>query len=142
MFSLLLSDQEAIIKLCERHEEAHRSECYYHRCVELGPWFIKYNDHVTLEAEYKTQEYLFSKALGDSSAPRIARVVTYFTAEPKWGYLVSEGIDPITPADTAPQAVAQAIQWLRRVPPPSGLTPGSVGGGRLRHRVFKDFRAP
>ena len=61
------------------HEEAHRLDLYYHRCVALGPWFIKYGDHATLEPEYKTQEYLFSKAVGDPSAPRIPQVVAYFT---------------------------------------------------------------
>lgn len=142
MSSLSPSDQEAIIQLCERHEEAHRFDPYYHRCVQLGPWFIKYGDHVTLELEYKTQEYLFSEALGDRSAPRIPRVVAYFTPKQEWAYLVSERIDAITPADTAPKAVAQVLQWLRRVPPPSGLTLGSVGGGRPRHQLFKNFQAP
>jgi len=56
--------------------------------------------------------------------------------------LVTERIDPILPANTSPQAVATAIQWLRSVPRPSGLTLGSVGGGRARHKLFKNSGAP
>jgi hypothetical protein len=142
MTSLSPSDQETIIRLCERHEEAHRLEAYYHRCVELGSWFIKYNGHGTLESEYKTHEYLYNKAFGDSNAPRIPRIVAYFSPKQQWAYLVTERIDPMTPADVAPEAVAKALQWLRGVPAPQGLTLGPVGGGRARHELFKDFRAP
>ena len=110
--------------------------------MELGPWFVKYGGHGTLEFEFKTHEYLFSQTFGDPSAPRIPRIVAYFTPQQEWAYLVTERIDSITPADAAPEAVAEALQWLRRVPRPSGLTLGSVGGGLALHEIFKDFKAP
>ncbi|KDR65916.1 hypothetical protein GALMADRAFT_232799 [Galerina marginata CBS 339.88] len=141
MSSLSPSDQEAISQLCEQHNAARRFGPYSHRCVEFGPWFVKYDTHEIIESAYKTQEYLFNQAMSDESAPRIPRVVAYFQMRGR-AYLVSERIDAISPADTAPEAVAQAIQWLRRVPPPSGLTLGSVGGGFPGHRVFNDYEAP
>jgi hypothetical protein len=106
-----------IIQLCERHEEEHRLSPYYRRYVVLGPWFIKYDGHGTLELEYKTHEYLLSKTIGNPSAPRIPQVVAYFTPEQQWAYLVTERIDPFTSAYAAPEAVAKALQWLRCVPP-------------------------
>ena len=142
MSSLSSSEQRQIIQLCERHEEEHRLSPYYRRCVVLGPWFIKYDGHGTLELEYKTHEYLLSKTIGDPSAPRIPQIVAYFTPKQQWAYLVTERIDPITPAFAAPEAVAKALQWLRCVPPPPGLILGSVGGGRVRHELFKNFQAP
>ena len=142
MTSLSPSDQETIIRLCERHEGAHRLEACYHRCVELGSWFIKYDGHRTLEPEYKTHEYLYNKAFGDSDAPRIPRIVAYFSPKQQWAYLVTERIDPTTPADVAPEAVAKALQWLRGVPAPPGLTLGPVGGSRACHELFRDFQAP
>jgi len=136
------SEQLKIIQLCELHEEEHRLLPYYNRCVVLGSWFIKYGGHKDLELEYKTQNYLWSMANGQQNAPRIPQVIAYFSPKEQWAYLVTERIDPILPANTSPQAVATAIQWLRSVPRPSGLTLGSVGGGSARHKLFKDFEAP
>ena len=56
--------------------------------------------------------------------------------------MVTERIDPTTPTDVAPEAVAKALQWLRLVPAPPDLTLGSVGGGRARHELFKNYQAP
>lgn len=136
------SEQSTIIQLCELHEKEHRLRSHYHRCVVLGPWFIKYGSHADLELEYKTQHYLWNMANGQQDAPRIPQVLDYFSPKKQWAYLVTERIHPILPANTSPQAVAAAIQWLCSVPPPSGLTLGSVGGGKARHKLFKDFEAP
>jgi hypothetical protein len=136
------SEQSEIIQLCELHEKENRLRPYYHRCVVLGSWFIKYGSHADLELEYKTHNYLWSNANGQQNAPRIPQVLAYFSPKKQWAYLVTERIHPIMPANTSPQAVATAIQWLCSVPPPSGLTLGSVGGGSARHKLFKDFEAP
>lgn len=98
MSSLSYSDQQAIIRLCERHEEAHHLDFYYHRCVALGLRFIKYGGHGTLELEYKTHKYLFRGLL---------------TPQKQWAYLVTEHIDTIRPADTAPEPIANSLQWRR-----------------------------
>lgn len=142
MSSLSYSDQQEIIRLCECHLATHLFDPDYHPNVNIGPWFVKYGDNGTLEPIYKTQEYLFSMAAGDLSAPRIPQVVAYFCPQQQWAYLVTERIDTTTPADTAPEAVAKALQWLRSLPIPPGLILGSVGGGCARHTVFGDFEAP
>ena len=142
MRPLSSSEQSEIIQLCELHEEKYRLLPYYHRCVFLRSWFIKYGSHRDLELECKTQNYLWSKTNGQQNVPRIPQVIAYFSPEKQWAYLVAERIDPILPANASPQAVATAIQWLRSVPPPPGLTLGSVGGGSARHKLFKDLEAP
>jgi len=136
------SEQSEIIQLCELHEEKHRFDPYYRRCLVLRSWFIKYGGHADLEFEYKTQEYLWNMTNGQQNAPRIPQIIDYFSPKEEWAYLVTERIDPIQPANTSPRAVATAIQWLRSVPRPSGLTLGSVGGGSARHKLFKNFEAP
>ncbi|KIM41132.1 hypothetical protein M413DRAFT_445850 [Hebeloma cylindrosporum] len=142
MVSISPSDRQAIIELCDRHEKAHRLERDHRRCVVFGSYFVKYDAHVDLYCQYKTQEYLFNHSIGDPSAPRIPAVITYFAPEERWGYLVSELIDPIAPADDAPEAIADALRWLHRVPVPTGLIFGPLGGGLARHRVFKNCEAP
>ncbi|KIL62684.1 hypothetical protein M378DRAFT_128508 [Amanita muscaria Koide BX008] len=79
--------------------------------------------------------------VNDPSAPRVARVVDYFSPKQQMAYLVMEFIDTATSADNAPETVADALQWLRRVPAPHDVIIGSVGGGP-RHKLFRDSEAP
>ncbi|KIM41134.1 hypothetical protein M413DRAFT_445852 [Hebeloma cylindrosporum] len=139
--SMSPSDQQAIIQLCEEHEQAHQRDFYYNRCVVFGQRFIKYGHHTKIYYQYKTQEYLFNQSVGDPNAPRIPAVLEYFTHE-DMVYLVTELIDPIMPASDSPEAVAGALRWLHRVPAPSGHILGSVGGGNPRHILFKNYEAP
>jgi len=37
---------------------------------------------------------------------------------------------------------AQALVWLSSVPPPPNHVIGPLGGGRIRHKFFKDYKAP
>ena len=37
---------------------------------------------------------------------------------------------------------AKALDWLSEVPSPFEDLMGPVGGGRIRHRFFKDYKAP
>lgn len=46
-----------------------------------------------------------------------------------------------SPPDLAAR-VQKAMKWLSEVPLPSNHALGPVGGGRIRHRFFKDFKAP
>ncbi|KIL62728.1 hypothetical protein M378DRAFT_165392, partial [Amanita muscaria Koide BX008] len=81
-------------------------------------------------------------AVNDPSAPRVARVVDYFSPKQQIAYLVMEFIDAATSADNAPEKVADALQWLRRVPAPHDVIIGSVGGGPARHKLFRGSEAP
>lgn len=47
-----------------------------------------------------------------------------------------------TSASNVPEKVAEAVEWLRSVPPPPDVSIGPVGGGRARHALFKDYTAP
>jgi hypothetical protein len=78
----------------------------------------------------------------DPSAPRVARVVDYFSSEQQIAYLVMEFIDATTSANNAPEKVADTLQWLRHVPLPPDAIIGPVGGGYARHTLFKEYKAP
>ena len=57
-------------------------------------------------------------------------------------YLVMERINlQVSPSDLAAR-IQEAMKWLSEVPLPSNPTLGPVGGGRIRHKLFKDFKAP
>jgi hypothetical protein len=71
-----------------------------------------------------------------SSAPRIPKVVDYFTIEPYKAYLIMEFVDGTTPANNACKEVADTLQWLRSVPAPTGAKIGFVGGGPACHDRF------
>jgi hypothetical protein len=54
-----------------------------------------------------------------------------------------ESIDTsATSVGSAPEQVAGALQWLHALPAPRDFAIGTMGGGRLRHKLFKDYTAP
>jgi len=118
--------QVDIIRRCEEHETLEKPKYYYNRCIVLGEYFVKYNSHGTLFPEYSMQQYIYNQSEVDASAPRVPKVYDYFTPENKMAYLVMEYIKlNIAPARDAPEKVAEALQWLRRVSP-SDATIGSL----------------
>ncbi|KAM6503340.1 hypothetical protein JOM56_000283 [Amanita muscaria] len=142
MSSITSSDRQEIISLCESHEETQRREPGYRPCLVFKSYFIKYGSYHSLRFQCETQRYIHSMTVNDPSAPRVAKVVDYFSPKQQMAYLVMEFIDAATSADNAPEKVADALQWLRRVPAPHDVVIGSVGGGRARHRLFRDYEAP
>ena len=78
----------------------------------------------------------------DPNAPRVARVVDYFSPEQQMAYLVMKFTDATTSANNAPEKVADALQWLRHVPLPPDTIIGPVGGGYARHALFNEYEAP
>ncbi|KAI6015593.1 hypothetical protein EDC04DRAFT_2578344 [Pisolithus marmoratus] len=142
MLSITSSDQQVIISLCREHEKTHRLEPDFRRCVTFKSYFVKYGSHGSLQFEYATQKYVHHMAINDPSAPRVPEVVAYFAPDGRMAYLVMEFIDATTPADGAYEKVADALQWLSKIPVPPDVAIGSVGGGRARHRLFKNYEAP
>jgi hypothetical protein len=142
MSSITSSDQQEIISRCQVHEETYGARPGFRCCIVFKSYFIKYGSHGSLRFQYETQKYLHSMAVNDPSAPRIAKVVDYFTPKQQMAYLVMEFIDDTTPADNAHEKVADALRWLHNVPAPSGVIIGSVGGGRARHELFNNYQAP
>ncbi|KAL4074254.1 hypothetical protein J3A83DRAFT_4371530 [Scleroderma citrinum] len=113
--------EAAIISACAEHERAHRRNL----CTE-------------------TQKYVFQCAKGDMSAPRIPEVLYFFHRNYQMAYMVMEIIKFIPlPVPDLPERVALALQWLRDLPaPPDRVWIGPLGGGRARHTLFKNYKAP
>ena len=132
-----------IIARCKEHERLRKLNRNFRRCIVVEGYFIKYDGDHSLYPQYKTQQYISKLADGDASAPRVPKIYGYFTSEQHMAYLVMEHIEVSpTSARDAPEKVAQALQWLRSLPAPPGLIIGPVGGGRARHKLFKNFTAP
>ena len=111
--SVTLALRQEITKLCEEHDRNEDSKPDFRRCVVLRGYFIKYDCHRSLYPQYKTQQYIYEKALGDANAPRVPDVYHHFSPEHKMAYLVMEYIDAkATPVRNAPEKVAVALQWL------------------------------
>jgi hypothetical protein len=56
--------------------------------------------------------------------------------------MVMEHITLTSPPPDLPERTAAAIRWLTGVPAPPGHVFGPLGGGLIRHRFFKDRKAP
>jgi len=137
--SLTFSDRQEIISLCKQTQ--FRGPGFQHSRV-FKSYLIKFGCPEDVKFQCKTQEYIHSITLNDPSAPRVPKVVEYFTVEPYDAYLVMELIEGSPPADNAYKKLADALQWLYDVPAPTGAKIGSIGGGPARHDIFQDFQAP
>src|SRR5258708_23365018 len=133
-----------IISACRKHEHLYKSLKDYRRCVAFETYFVKFDSYKSLRPQYETQEYLSRLAAGDQSAPCIPRVYHFFKeAESPMAYMVMEYIEiTIAPDPDLPQKGAGALEWLRCVPAPSGVTIGCLGNCRARHALFKNGKAP
>ena len=103
-------------------------------------YFVKFGHPDDLWPEFQTQSYIFDYARSNPhpDAPRIPQVVHHF-GDSRTEYLVMEFITlTAAPIDRT----AQALVWLSRVPPPPNHVIGPLGGGRIRHKFFKEDTAP
>lgn len=134
--------QAAIVKHCEEHKELEKRKHDFKPYVSFAGYFIRYGNRGCVYPQYKTQQYISGLAGGDASSPHIPKVYDHFTSK-HTDYLVMECIEAgLTPARDAPEKVAKALQWLRDLPAPPGVTIGPVGGGHAHSKLFKDFTAP
>jgi hypothetical protein len=135
-----------IVDICTAHKAENSRKEDYRTCVFVGPHdVVKYGDPKMLQPEIITQKYVFDYAESQpdtSCVPRIPRVKHYFRKE-RTMYLVMERITltPPPPSDFITR-VAEAVKWLSEVKPPPDHVIGPLGGGCIRHKVFKDFKAP
>jgi hypothetical protein len=115
---------------------------YSNRFVVSEPYFIKWGDR-SLHHHAETQNYVYDKASEDSNAPRIPKVYDCFDHDIHT-YLVMEYIPMLSRQDAThlPQKTAEAIEWLRRLPPPPGARIGPLGGGYAQHCLFRDWKTP
>jgi hypothetical protein len=132
-----------IVKGCARSVSIWLSEPNANDFVILEPYFIKFGDP-SLHYRAETQRYVYEQASQDSNAPRIPKVYDSFDHDTVT-YLVMEFIPMLSRQSLAtclPQKTADAIDWLRRLPPPPGARIGPLGGGYACHQLFKEWSAP
>ncbi|KAJ7211613.1 hypothetical protein GGX14DRAFT_623160 [Mycena pura] len=119
-------------------------------------WFVK-RGNLSLEAEARTQAYLFTLALSDPLAPGIARVHgvfrdscdTYLLMDhvpaPSFRAWIEHGqsdSDRAARSAIAIEKIAAAVSWLLQCPTPGDNRIGPVGGGLIQHRFFNMGEAP
>ncbi|KIO26467.1 hypothetical protein M407DRAFT_24191 [Tulasnella calospora MUT 4182] len=133
--------EAAIVSACTAHELAHFREDGYRRCVEIEQFFVKFDDYEFMEPEVTTQTYVSQYAESDASAPRVAKILHFFKGGHRMGYAVMEYINLTSPP--VPEKVAEALEWLRKVPVPRDhVGIGPLGKGLARHKLFKNYKAP
>jgi len=136
--------EATIISACDEHERASRWKRGYRRCLVIEGFFIKFDSYRSLYPQVETQKYVFRCAKDDISAPRVPEVLHFFHRDYRMAYVVMEYIKfTPPPVPDLPKKAALALQWLRDLPaPPDCPWIGPLGGGRVRHRLFKDYEAP
>ena len=130
-----------IAEACTNHELVHSKDKNYRACVSIGAdYFVKFGHPDALWPEIQTQLYIFDYARSnpDPNAPRIPQVVHHF-GDSMTKYLVMEFV---TLTAALIDQTAQALVWLSSVPPPPNHVIGPLGGGRIGHKFFKDYKAP
>ncbi|KAI6006866.1 hypothetical protein EDD15DRAFT_2394117 [Pisolithus albus] len=136
--------QAVVIAACNTHRETNRLNYDYRACILVGAdYFVKYGNAKDLEPERATQEYFYQYTQQPQTPepPRIAKIVHHFIHQHTM-YLVMERIElQVSPPDLA-KRIQGAVEWLANVPPPPNSKLGPVGGGFIRHRFFKDYKAP
>ena len=128
----LSSLQLQIVQRCDDHEQREKSEILQplHSLRELLHQIWQTSVHVPRIHDATVN--LQSRG-GRHEPPRIPKVYNYFTPENCMAYLVMEYIQASpTPTQDAPKKVADALQWLRRLPAPPGAT----------YTLFKVFESP
>ena len=133
-----------VVEACGRNVSAVLSGSVRNssRCIISEPYFIKWGEP-PLHDDAATQTYIYSQAVQDPEAPRVPKVYDCFDRDTVT-YLVMEYIQPSPPLDDAyfHQQTANALDWLLRLPAPSGAGVGPLGGGYARHPLFKEWKAP
>jgi hypothetical protein len=112
-----------IIAICAEHRQSHRRDDDYRACVSIeskeSKYFIKFDDPRTLGPEFSTQSYIHDYAMRHGNGPRIPQALHYLA-----------------------ERTARALDWLSKVSAPPGDVMGPIGGGLIRHRFFKNNKAP
>ena len=145
-----------IIAKCAEHEQSHESEDDYRACVTIeskkSKYFIKFDSPKAMWPEFSTQSYIYDYAMRHGNGPRIAQPLHYFKSQvAPQAFLVMEYIELTDPSliTNLAERTACALDWLSKVsaPPEAIMGPskdaiGPVGGGIIRHRFFKNYKAP
>ncbi|KZP06658.1 hypothetical protein FIBSPDRAFT_1053428 [Athelia psychrophila] len=137
--------EAAIADACTKHKEAHWQEYDYRACVSIGTeYFVKFDHPRALWPEIATHKYISEYAQAHADTPRMPRIskVKYHFGDKRMMYMVMEYITLTNPPPDLPERTAEAVRWLSGVPAPPGHVFGPLGGGLIRHRFFKNHKAP
>ncbi|KAF8657965.1 hypothetical protein AX16_002126, partial [Volvariella volvacea WC 439] len=137
--------EATIVDACTKHKQAHWKDYNYRACVFIGTdYFVKFGDPQTLWPEVATQSYISEYAQSHPDMPRMPRIpkVIHHFRDQQTMYLVMEYITLTAPSPDLTERTAEALKWLSGVPAPPDHVFGPLGGGRIRHRFFKDNEAP
>ena len=135
-----------IVAARKEHEKRVWLDEDWRACVSIDEkYFVKYGNRRDVEPERATQDYLFEhlQQCQSQDTPRIAKTLHHFMDDDGYTmYLVMEYIKlQVAPPDMD-ERVHDALLWLARAPLPPNQMLGPVGGGRIRHRFFKNYEAP
>jgi hypothetical protein len=136
--------EASIVEACTNHKLVHSKDKNYRACVSIRTdYFVKFGHPDDLWHELQTQSYLFDYARSNPhpDAPRIPQVVHPF-GDSRTMYLVMEFITLVAAPLDLIDRTAQALVWLSSVPPPPNHVIGPLGSGCIRHKFFKDYKAP
>nr|GAT53395.1 predicted protein [Mycena chlorophos] len=141
VFRMTAAYESTVIALCAAHKKENRHHGDYRACIYTDSHFVKYGPRKQLEPELKTHSYIANYALTSPDAPRIAGISAFVDGNTM--YLVIERIKLVAPPPSdLPGRICEAVIWLLQVPAPQGHSLGPLGGGRIPHKFFKDFKAP
>lgn len=139
MTTISPADFEAtVIRTCRAHR---LSDDDYPPRLLMGSYVVKYDSYKLLEPQVKTQRHVYDYAKTQGNAPRIPKVEYFFKDDEGLGYLVMEHVPVLPTLTNLAERMADALNWFALVPAPSNHAIGLLGGGRIRHRVFNDFKA-
>jgi len=131
------------VSACAQHERENGKDRNYRRCLPFGNYFVKFDSYSSFRSEVMTLSYLADLAKSDPSAPRVPQVYHFFHEDGRMAYVVMEYIELIqVSAETLAPKAALAVRWMNSVPAPHNVFLGPKGGGRARHVVFKNCKAP
>lgn len=117
----------------------------YRACVSIGTeYFVKFGNPMTLWPEIATQKYISEYAQSHADTPRVPHIpkVKYYFEYQLTMYMVMEYVALTNPPPDLPERTAEALIWLSAVPAPPGHVFGPLEGGLIRHKFFKDYKAP
>ena len=133
--------QSTVIDMCTAHKKENRHKGDYRACVYTDTHFVKYGPCKQLEPELEMHSYMANHALISPNAPRVARISSITDGNTM--YLLIERIQLVKhPPPDFHDRICQAITWLLKTPAPPDHSLGPLGGCRIRHRFFKDYKAP
>lgn len=134
--------EASIANACSTYRKAHSWDVNYRAALSIGTdFFVKFGNPQRLWPQIATLLYVSKYAESQADAPRIPKIIHYFQDQMVM-YLVMEYITLTdSPAHLA-ERKAEVSRWLSNVPIPPGHVIGPLGNGLIRHRFFKDHKAP